>query len=434
MQNPFVTGSSVNEQEFLGRTKEIRGIVSRLSNRGQSIAIVGEPRIGKTSLMSYLSSPQKRDGLYDDLGKRLIFNYIDATTFGSAFTQTQFWWLALKPLAEKLPDINNPALTTAYQTCEREGFGVYVLEKLLAQLQLTGWRIVLMLDEFDNLLTHPVLNKAEFYGGLRSLDTRCESMALIIACRQSLEALNAATQEYSRMGSPYFNHMTPFSLGAFPDKEIHALLSRGNKHFTKADKEYLAHIGGGHPFLLQAAAYALWDTYENGETRKNRWEITGRELLEMASPTLADTWRLWSPETRQVVTILALETLPQMINGKEFDVDALIESLDTYIPEILELKKRGFLVEDENCTSGYRIQSQVMLWWLATELVRITRSKDGDYLSQWQKDQQLDIQIKGRGKSQLQKVFSGLGPLLKSGSGPILEVLINIAMQKMAGM
>lgn len=433
MQNPFVTGSSVNDQEFLGRNKEIRGIVSRLSNRGQSIAIVGEPRIGKTSLMSYLSSTQKREDFYDDLGKNMIFNYIDATTFGSAFTQTQFWWLALKPLSEKLPEINNPALTAAYQTCEREGFGVYVLEKLLAQLRLAGWRIILMLDEFDILLSHPVLNKAEFYGGLRSLDTRCESMALMIACRQSLESLNAATQEYSRMGSPYFNHMTPFSLGAFTEKEIHTLLSRGSEHFTKADKEYLTHIAGGHPFLIQAAAYALWEAYENGETKKNRWEVTGRELLEVVGPTLSDTWRLWSSETRQVVTIIALETLPQMISGRKFDVDSLVASLDTYMPEILELKKRGFLVENDESTSGYRLQGEVILWWLAIELSRITRSKDGDYLRQWQEDQQLDIQIKGREKSQLQKAFTNLGPILKN-AGPVLEVLIEIATKRMMGL
>ncbi len=428
MQNPFVAGNSVNEQEFLGRAKEVRRIVSRLCNKGQSVAVVGEPRIGKTSLLRYLAAPEKCQELYGDLSELLIFHYIDATTFGSAFTQTQFWWLALTPLAEKLPEIDNPSLTAAYKTCEREGFGAYVLEKLFTQLRLTSWRIVLMLDEFDNLLSHPVLNRAEFYGGLRSLDTRSEAIALVIASRQSLEDLNAATQDYSRMGSPYFNYMTPVSLGAFSDKEIHTLLARGDAYFKKADKEYLTHIAGGHPFLLQSAAYALWEAYKGGEAKKKtRWEITARELLDTAGPSLADTWRLWSPETRQAVTIIALDTLPQLVKGREYNIESLIGSLDTYTPEVDELKKRGFLVTDNDNKSSYRLQAEVILWWLANEMIRMTRSKDGDYLSQWQRDQQLEGLLKGPEKTQLQKAFSVLGPVLKTGTNVILETLINAA-------
>jgi hypothetical protein len=431
MQNPFVAGNSVSETEFLGRTREVRGIVSRLSNRGQSIAVVGEPRIGKTSLLRYLSAPSKRQELYGPLAECLIFNYIDTATLGSAFTQTQFWWLALKPLADKLTAINSPALTAAYETCQHEGFGVYVLEKLLAQLQLAGWRIVLMLDEFDNLLNHPVLNKAEFYGGLRSLDTRCESIALLIASRQSLEELNAATQDYSRMGSPYFNHMTPVSLGAFSDKEIHTLLARGDTHFKKPDRGYLTHIAGGHPFLLQSAAYALWESYEGGEAKKKiRWENSARELLDRAGPTLTDTWRLWSPETRQAVTIVALDSLPQLVKAKEFNIESLVGLLDGYTPEIEVLKKRGFLVSDSNQKTCYRLQADVMLWWLAREMIRISRSKDGDFLSQWQQDQQLEGQVKGPDKTKLQRAFGSLRPMLTKGAEIAIEILIDVAMGK----
>jgi hypothetical protein len=426
MQNPFVAGNSVDPRDFLGRTREVRGIVSRLSNKGQSTAIVGDPRIGKTSLLRYLAAPEKRAELYGELAERLIFQYIDAGTCGSAFTQTQFWWLALAPLAEKLPVIDNPALTAAYETCAREGFGVYVLEKLFAQLRQAGLRVVLMLDEFDNLLNHPVLNRAEFYGGLRSLDTRCESIALVIASRQSLEALNAATQEFSRMGSPYFNHMIPVCLGAFSEKEIHTLLARGDAYFKRADKQYLSHIAGGHPFLLQAAAYALLEAYENDETnRKKRWEMTACELLNAAEPTLANTWRLWSPETRQVITIIALDTLPQLVKGREFSIESLIGLLDTYTPEVDDLKKRGFLVTDNDHKSGYRLQAEVMLWWLTKEMIRVARSKDGDFLSQWERDQQLEGQIKGPQKKQIQKAFSIIGPILKEVA---LELLIDAAM------
>jgi hypothetical protein len=220
--------------------------------------------------------------------------------------------------------------------------------------------------------------------------------------------------------------MIPVCLGAFSEKEIKTLLARGNARFKKADKEYLSHIAGGHPFLLQSAAYALWETYENGETnRKIRWETTARDLLDTAGPALADTWRLWPPETRQAVTIIALDTLPQLVKGKNYNVDSLIGLLDNYAPEVDELKKRGFLATDNEHKSCYRLQAEVMLWWLAKEMIRVTRSKDNDYLGQWERDQQLEGQIKGPQKKQLQKAFSVIGPILKEVA---LELLIDAAM------
>ncbi|MDX9993064.1 MAG: AAA-like domain-containing protein, partial [Anaerolineales bacterium] len=281
MQNPFVFGNPVKEQEFLGRGREVRRIVSRISSGGQSVAVTAEPGMGKHSLLRFLSAPKRRQELYGELAARLFFQYIDAPTFSDTFSQAQFWQLALQPVAENLHVINTPLVTAAYETCKSEGFGVYGLERLFAQMQLANWRLALMLDEFDNLLNHPVLNKSEFYGGLRSLASRFESLTLVTASRQPLEKLNESTQNYSRLGSPYFNFMVQIALSAFSEKDSNTLLMRGDPYFDKADRDYLAYIAGGHPFLLQAGGYALWEAYLDGETeRQTRWENTARELLD----------------------------------------------------------------------------------------------------------------------------------------------------------
>jgi len=67
---------------------------------------------------------------------------------------------AVEPITEGSPDLHS-----ALHTCGLEGYGTFVLERLLAQLQAAGWWLVLLLDEFDVLLHHPALNQAEFYGG-----------------------------------------------------------------------------------------------------------------------------------------------------------------------------------------------------------------------------------------------------------------------------
>lgn len=422
MQNPFIFGNPVTESEFLGRSREIRRIVGRIANGGQSVAVTAEPGMGKHSLLRYLAAPEKRAELYGSLAPRLLFKYIDPSAFDAAFSQAQFWQLALTPIQENLAVINAPAVTAAYETCKSEGFGVFGLEKLFTCLRDAGWRLVLLLDEFDNLLDHPVLNKSEFYGGLRSLASRSESLTLVTASRQPLEKLNESTREYSRLGSPYFNFMVQISLGAFSEKDAHALLMRGGHYFDKPDRDYLAYIAGGNPSLLQAGAYALWEAYEEGEPeRLTRWEITARELLDSARPLLADTWRVWTPETRKAVTIIALDTLPRLVAGKEFDIDSLLDSFNSYVPEIDELKKRGFLAVDPaagaggNSRTGCRLQAQVMLWWLAAELIRVTRPQEGENLGEWLRKQEWDGIIKGEEKTQLKKALASLGGLLKTG-------------------
>lgn len=409
--NPF-TSSPI----FIGRAREIRRIVSRVAGGGQSVAITGEPRMGKTTLLRYLHDPAHRADLFGGLAPRLLTQYIDAQTFGMAFDQPQFWQTALQPLAEKLQETHQPGLFAAYDTCKREGFGVFGLERVLAQMQSLGWRLVILLDEFDNLLNHPVLHQAEFYGGLRSLASRYESLALVTASRQPLEALNETTREYSKLGSPYFNFMTPVVLGALEKRDALQLLKPGESHFSPDDCEFLVHIAGGHPYLLQTAASALWDAYEDGEADGLvRWESAARDLHESASQVLRDIWQVWTPATRKAVTVIALDTLPRLVAGKEFDLDHLLASFSDYIPEVDELRKRGFLVPDSAARTGYRPQSQVMLWWLASELIRLTRPQEGEDLGDWLRAQHWDGIIKGEEKTQLKKALTALGGLLKTG-------------------
>lgn len=403
---------------FIGRAREIRRIISRLSNGGQSLAICGEPRMGKTSLLHHLQDPALREARYGELAANLLFQYIDIQPLGTSFNQQQFWQIALQPLVEKLKQNHHPAIFAAYDTSKSEGFGAFGLERMLAQMQSAGWRLVLLLDEFDNLLNHPVLHQAEFYGSLRSLASRYESLALVIASRQNLEQLNDKTSAYSHLGSPYFNFMTQVVLGALEKKDALQLVASLQPDLSAADAEFLYHVAGGQPFLLQTAANALRDAYDDGEPDSlMRWESASRDLYDTARPILKETWQTWSPESRKAVAIIALAGLPRLVTGRDFDLDELLGSLLDYRNEIDDLCKRGFLVQDASPASraSYRFQSQVMLWWLAAELLRVTRPQDDKDLGDWLRAQQWDGLIKKGEKAQLKKALTALSGLLKTG-------------------
>ena len=99
MSNPFFYGNPVPPDQFLDRRRELRRIISRIVNQGQSTAIVGEPCSGKTSLLLYLSASEMQTKLYGESGERLLFSYLDAQTLGGEFSQAQFWEYVLRPLA-----------------------------------------------------------------------------------------------------------------------------------------------------------------------------------------------------------------------------------------------------------------------------------------------------------------------------------------------
>ena len=203
---PFISGNPVSNPHFTNRKKEVRRIVGRILNHGQSSAIVGEPRSGKTSLLQYLSAPENTEALYGEEKENLIFSYIDSLALGRQFTPAEFWEHVLEPVKKAMGMKTSP-LRDAYLTCVQENCGNFVLERLFGQLFLTGRLLVLLLDEFDAFLNNDIFHQSEFYGGLRSLASRSKGLVVVIASRQSLSDLNHGTQEFNRTGSPYFNFL-----------------------------------------------------------------------------------------------------------------------------------------------------------------------------------------------------------------------------------
>ena len=424
MLNPFFYGNPVAPDRFVDRRRELRRIISRIVNRGQSTAIVGEPRSGRTSLFLYLSAPEKRMELYGESGARLVFSYMDVQPLGGEFSQAQFWEYALCPLYERIiaPDPDS-SLAQAYELCRENEFGCFVLERLFAQVEVCGWRVVLLLDEFDVLLYHPILNSAEFFGSLRSLASRSRgALAVVIASRRSLTDLNEATQQFNRTGSPYFNFLAEVTLGPLPNNAVSELLRRAGGRFTPRDARLIIDMAGGHPYLLQVAASELWDAYaEFPDDPKRRWQEAGHRLYREALDTLIDIWRLWSPEMRKAFTIVALAEMSGL-GQKKFRVKRLVRDLSDLGSELRTLREHGFIVEDENVPGGWQVRPQVFLWWLADDLATMARREIP--FGEWLQRQELDSLLAGAEKEQWGKVVQVAGVVFKEGVKVLIEATI----------
>ena len=420
MSNPFFYGNPVSPDQFIDRWREVRRITGRIVNQGQSTAVIGEPRSGKTSLLEYLAAPQRQAVLYGSDGERLLFSFIDNEILGGQFTQAQFWQLALRPLYERvIVPSPNSLLAQGYQVCQENAFGAFVLERLLAQMRTANWRLVLLLDEFDALLYHPILNSAEFFGSLRGSASRSGgALALVIASRQSLTSLNEATQQFSRSSSPYFNFLSEISLGSWPIHAVAELLERAVDRFEPDDRVFITGAAGAHPYLLQIAAYEMWAAHDEEESDPvQRRQQVGQRLFDEAMPTLSDIWRLWSPVMRMAFTAIALPQLT--LTKRQFQEERLLSDIRDFGSELQILKKRGFITEDATTLSGWRVRPQVFLWWLTGEVVRTVR--DESTFEGWLREQEWEGMMTRGGKEQLGKALRALTGILKDGATTLIE-------------
>jgi hypothetical protein len=429
MSNPFFYGNPVPPDQFIDRRQELRRLTSRIVHHGQSTAIVGEPCSGKTSLLLYLDSAEARAEFYGAAGERLLFSYLDAQTLGGQFSQAQFWEYALHPLQERViaPNPDSP-LAHTYDLCRENDFGCFVLERLLARVGAQGWRLVLLLDEFDVLLHHPILNSAEFFGGLRSLTSRSRgALVLVVASRRSLTDLNQATQQFSRTASPYFNFLYEIALGSWPNKAIAELLRRAGDGFTSDDRRRIIEVAGGHPYLLQVAASEVWEAHAEGwDDPGRRWQLAGRELYGQAARTLGDTWRSWSPARRKAFAAVALVHL-NMLEQRKLYVKRLVHDLDDLKPELRSLKNDGFVTEDETIPGGWRVRPQVFLWWLADDLARTARREMP--FGEWLQQQELGVLLARGEKEQWGRAVRAVGDTLKDGARALIEAVAKGAVE-----
>src|ERR1700759_3007202 len=77
-RNPYLNRVAIKDPaQFFGRSREVSKIFSRITaSRPQSISVVGERRIGKSSLLHYVNPPQVRANSLDQ-PDAYLFAFID---------------------------------------------------------------------------------------------------------------------------------------------------------------------------------------------------------------------------------------------------------------------------------------------------------------------------------------------------------------------
>jgi hypothetical protein len=350
VRHSFVYGRPVKGDEFIGRRNELSTIFSRLCN-GDSTAIVGEPHIGKTSLLLQIMDPSTQADFLEEDRDQYTFSFIDLLPMNSGFSPEVFWEQALEPLAQHPI---KASVSKILKNATDAGYSNRTLERLFGHLAKENLRLVLLLDEFDRLLNHPNFRDPSFFAHLRSLSTHVGGLSYITASRATVAQMNESGRGLLDTGSPFFNQLIPVVLKPFSDREIIELLDHAAPHFVESDMLYITRMAGRHPFLLQAMAATFLEC--DPADRKVK---ASENFYERIAAHFDDLWYAMDDHSRTAALILSIMELEGTALGKDFSFGE-IERVKAFGPELHKLTERGLA----QCVSeGWQFDWDHLLLW-----------------------------------------------------------------------
>jgi tRNA A-37 threonylcarbamoyl transferase component Bud32 len=307
--NPFICGGPVPPSHFIGREREVQIVFDQITSHALgSIAICGDRRIGKTSLLQYVSHPEvlQEWGLPQD---KYLFLFLDSQSI-SEFTPSRFWQRLLTLLLRERKGDLSPEMIEGILA--REEIGHTDFEIVLDEISHRGQVLVLLLDEFEWVIRTDEDNEPitrDFLSALRALMNRTpKALALVIATCRDLHEL---CRPIKFIGSPFHNEFTFRRLRPFTRREIDQLLDNAldgtGLEFTSEERDYICSLAGPHPLLVQLAGSTLLEfRMQDLETVPNA-ELIRTEFEELARYHLSQIWENCSHEEQMLLTVLALK-------------------------------------------------------------------------------------------------------------------------------
>lgn len=261
--NPFFHRGPIREAQFFYNREDETARVLTLLDNIQNVAIVGQRRIGKTSLLLHVSRSETyvAHGLPKETS---VFVYVDSQELGE-LDETQTRGFMARQLATALPEVIDPeelSLTLSHHD----------FRGLIEQLTTSGFKTFLLLDEFEALAANPALTP-RFFSGLRALSSQF-NLAFVTASRLSLFDLTYTRED--TLSSPFFNTFAHISLGLFTEDLAGGMIKTLARNVGLSLPSNIIHqivkVAGPHPFFLQLAAFHACETLDETGEASSLWE------------------------------------------------------------------------------------------------------------------------------------------------------------------
>jgi hypothetical protein len=254
-RNPFIWRTGITSAEdFFNRANEQRILQTYIQGH-QSCQIIGQRRIGKTSLLRLL---ERIVSTWVEKGTPAYLDLQDPRCF------TLSGWLALT--AKRWKWEFKPTTLAEFS----EGVDVMMLE---------GPVPILCLDEFDELSSRRGEFSRDYYAMLRSCVQRTGSFSVVTASRKPLSELTDAGDP----ASPFYNALPLVRLECFEEadsQDFVNLFRPGTPSFSPYERRMILSFAKGHPMALQVACFHVVEAKRRGESVKGSLNKAADDMKE----------------------------------------------------------------------------------------------------------------------------------------------------------
>ncbi|MGD8464541.1 MAG: protein kinase [Anaerolineae bacterium] len=328
LRNPFFSRQRITDLDcFYGRQSELEALYSAVLTR-QCRSIVGERKLGKSSLLSAVAQPSlmAHYGLDPD---QVHFLYLDLEGMASA-ERGDFWIEVLDRLGAVLPA--GPLRDQTESLLDAGQLRFTVVRRLLRRVLDAGLDLILALDEFEGLARNPNF-EPDFYGELRSLAGELGIVYLTASKRGLYELTYHHTDTLS---SPFFNIFSEITLGLMPEEESQGLLTTLSTQgqgpgFCEEEIDLALELAGPHPFFLQIAGFHLYELPGRGEPQPpDAYDQVARRFNAEAEDHFRYLWTQLDHDERQALLSpnMAREPLRKSLMARAL----LRKQEDRYVP------------------------------------------------------------------------------------------------------
>ncbi|WP_088242656.1 ATP-binding protein [Calothrix rhizosoleniae] len=391
--NPFFVGGPIPPNKFVGRTTEINIAFDQIINRSH-LAIWGSSRMGKSSLLQYLTSSQiwEQQGLDSELCQA-IFVYVNCTSI-QPFTPTEFWREMLRELLG--------IVKKNYGTCS---WGIelsHVIDEILNRnevnrsdlrtvLEKIGNHnkfLVLLLDDYDMALySHDKYTETEmltFLSEFRNLAVHSQEGEYLSTVVASSQPLNLLGPKITFKVSPWYNHYLFLPLKPFTLEETAEMFARMPTQLSLKPEQQkeVKKLTGGHPTLLETAGFLLYNNFRQGhKVIEKKFQ---EDFLNASQLIFESIWASCHHEEQLLLMLIVLRNLGSSLQKKDqFDLDCIEKILSQKERELFALEEQGVLQRKVCKTINKRllrppieekreifvISSFIMEWWITQEII-----------------------------------------------------------------
>lgn len=271
-RNPYLHRVMIKHREdFFGRTAEVKRVYARLNATPPgSISIVGDRKIGKSSLLNYVYAKANRH-VFLEQPEKMVMVFLDLQEEKN---------MSMSSFVKILLGIANYELRGRLDVsdCSLDLDGI---KDMVQRLDGAGFRLAILLDEFEGVTTNPNFS-LEFFSFLRFLANHY-NVAYLTSSARDLQVL-CHTKEIS--DSPFFNIFSTMRLSVFQSAEAEELIRVPSERIGKplaAHTRDILEMSGLFPFFIQmACAHTIEWLEEHPDAGVPDFAEVGRRFYEEA--------------------------------------------------------------------------------------------------------------------------------------------------------